>query len=279
MRRLIIVFFLINATHYLFAQKSEDVYGADSSTTTASNASRPAYLDITYGISYSSFRDFATSPLFYVGNPHYIAVSHIDVDSKRESSFRLSYSFGNFNHSAAQNEAVSTVNSIAVNYLELFEFRKISSSKFNLKLGGQLNSTANLRDNAVLGNNSDGFEVISTLFGAVKGTLDMSGKQGKRKRNLACGLNIGLINSSYRNGFIYTRQSPLLNRDHINDGYEFRFFSGYRINSTVAYTAWLQNGNAIQLSYVWDIYQTGGNQDQLEMAAHLLTLSILFNLK
>ena len=246
---------------------------------TGLKVSRPAYLDISLGIQHATFRDFATSPLFYAGRPIYVALSHIDMDRQRESSFRLSYSFAIFESQIERNKAQSKVNTFTANYLELFELPNISSPKFNIKWGGQLNAIANIRKNKAFGNNSDGFEVIATLFGSIKGTLDLSTKQNKPKRNLSIGLHIGLINSSYRNGFIYTRQAPLLNQDNINDGYEFRFFSGYRMNSSLDYSFWLKNGNAVQLSYHWDAYQTGSNQERFEMAIHLLKLSLLFNLK
>ena len=277
MKKIFIVLLLLHATLYIFAQ---DIAGVQDGINTeiVSKKSRPAYIDITVGIQFSTFRDFATSPLFYDGTPIFVSLSHIDMDANRESGFRLSYAFGSFESEVEHNVAMSKVRTVAINYVELFELHRYSNSKFNLKLGGQVNAIANIRDNESFGNNSDGFEVIANLFGSIKGTLDISRDQGRPKKNLAFGLHIGLINTSYRNGFIYTRQSPLLNQDNINDGYAFQFFKGYRINSSLDYSFWLKNGNAVQLSYWWDIYKTGG-ADTYEMAAHLLKLSLLFNLK
>lgn len=277
MKKIFIVLLLLHASLHIFSQNIEGIQDSIN-TETFSKKSRPAYLDIAVGMQFSTFRDFATSPLFYEGNPIYVSLSHIDMDAKRESGFRLSYAFGNFESQLEENNAVSKVNTLAINYIELFELRRFSSSKFNLKLGGQVNAIANIRDNESFGNNSEGFEVIANLFGSVKGTLDMRRNQGKPKKNLALGLHLGLVNTSCRNGFIYTRQAPLLNEDNINSGYVFRFFSGYRINSSLDYNFWLKNGNAVQLSYWWGVYKTGG-ADYFEMATHLLKLSLLFNLK
>lgn len=47
--------------------------------------SRPAYLKVAVGFNSSSFRDFATSPLFYLGKPFYTALSHLDMNEKRDS--------------------------------------------------------------------------------------------------------------------------------------------------------------------------------------------------
>lgn len=258
----------------MIAQKMEDPRDRGK-LKTLSKKTRPSYLDIEFGIQISTFRDFASSPLFYEGRPIYLALSQLELNAKRESAFRLSYSSGKFGSESSNGQ--SKVKVFALNYLELFELSSINSPKFNLKWGGQFNTSANLRNNEAFGNNSDGFEALATLFASIKGSLDISSNQPKAKHNLAFGLHLGLINTSYRNGFIYTRQAPLLNQDNINYGYELHFFSGYRINTTLDYSFWLKNGNALQLSYRWDIYKTG-KYDPIEMATHLLKLSLLFKL-
>ena len=240
---------------------------------------RPAYLDISVGVQYATFRDFATSPLFYAGNPIYIALSHTDFDAERTSAIQFSYTFGNLKNEDSRIQQLSNIHVFALNYKELFPLSKLNTTKFNFKFGGQFNSKVIIRDNDALGNNSDGFDIIGTLFGSAEGILDLTGGKKMRQRNLAVGLDVGLINSVYRNGFIYSRQSPLLNQDNINDGYEFRVFSGYRIQSSIVYSTWLKNGNALQLAYDWDVFNTGGDFDEFEMASHLLSLSLLFRLK
>ena len=253
---------------------------------------RPAYLNIGFGLNISNFRDFATSPLIYSGKPLYASLAHIDIDDKRESHFIVSYAFGKYRNNFNQHEMISDVNTISLNYLELFQIQKFSNSKFNFKAGGQLNSTVNFRNNEQLFNNSDGVDIISTLFGSVKATLHLSRKverhikfliinyiAKKRVRKLSYTLNIGLVNSSYRNGFAYTNPSAPLNEDKFFAEYQFRIFSGVRLSSTLDYTVYLNNKNAIQLSYLWDAYKTGENHGQFEMAAHVFKCSLLFSLK
>ncbi len=277
MKKLLLILIGLLAVSCLFAQNHIGVK-TDVGLFTTANTSRPAYLGIAVGVQYSMFRDFATSPLFYTGTPTHIALSHTDFNDKRASSFQFAYAFGNFKSNTIQEVAVSKVDIFSINYLELFELSGLSNSRINLKIGGQFNTVVNIRDNEALGNNSDGFEVISTLFGAIKSTIHLNRNPNKSRNDLAFGVNIGLINSAYRNGFIYTRHSPLLNQDDINEGYAFQVFSGYRLNSTVAYTAWLQNGNALQLSYHWDMYHTGNRQAAFEMATHLFNCTLLFHL-
>lgn len=254
--------------------------------------SRPAYLSIALGLNISNFRDFATSPLIYSGRPFYTSLSHIDLDEKRESNLSLSYAFGTYKTDFNKHTSESKVHTVSLNYLELFALKKISRSKTNIKIGGQLNSTVNFRDNSELFNNSEGLDVISTLFGSAKATFDLSRteekqlkflfidyKVDKRIRHLSYMVNIGLINSSYRNGFAYTPPSVPLNEDDFFAGYEFQIFRGFRLNTSLDYTIFLHNKNAIQFSYIWDAYTTGGHHDNFEMAAHILKFSLLFGLK
>ncbi len=253
---------------------------------------RPAYIDIAAGLNISSFRDFATSPLTYSGKPFYTSLAHIDWDEKRESHIMLSYSFGKYENNFNQHISESRVHTVSINYLELFELKKLSSSRVNFKWGAQLNSTANIRKNEDLFNNSDGVDVISTLFGSAKATLDLSrtGEKQKmflfinytaqkRKRSLSYTFNVGIVNSSFRNGFAYTSPSAPLNDDDFFAGYDLQLFKGFRLNSALNYTVYLHNKNAFQFSYIWDAYSTGGHHDNFEMTAHILKFSLLFGLK
>lgn len=243
---------------------------------------RPAYLNIAMGLNISSFRDFATSPLTYTGNPIHTALTHVDMDDSRESHFTPSYSFGTYKSNYNQHSSESEVKTVSINYLELYQIRKLSSPMFNFKIGGQFNATANHRENSELFNNSEGVDVIATLFGSAKATLGLrcgEEKNGKPKQTLSYSIHVGLVNSSYRNGFAYISPSAPLNNDEFFAGYEFRIFKGFRMNSRLDYTFFLRNRNAIQLGYSWDAYRTGGHHDNFEMATHSLQFSLLFNLK
>lgn len=259
---------------------------------TEKKVNRPAYLNIALGLNISNFRDFATSPLIYSGKPIYTALSHVDMDEKRESHFTFSYSIGKYKSNFNRHASESTVNTFSFNYLELFQLKKLSSSKLNLKIGGQLNTTVNHRENTELFNNSEAVEIITTLFGSAKATMDLSRledknkkilfikyKASKRKRTLSYTFNVGVVNSSYRNGFAYTSPSAPLNDDDFFAGYKWQLFKGFRLNSALDYTVYLHNKNAIQFSYIWDAYRTGGAHDHFEMATHIFKLSLLFGLK
>lgn len=246
----------------------------------------PAYIEITAGISSSSFRDFATSPLVYNGSPLFLSLSYLKADDKRESEIGLSYSTGKYTYKYY----LSQVKTISLSYSKLFMVQKLSSEKLNLKLGGLLISTYNLRHNQYFINNDIGSEIFTNLMGSVKLTKDISRneikshkflflkyKSNPRIRQLSYMMNVGLVNSTYRNGYAYTNQSKVLNDYNRFDNYQFKLFSGFRISSELNYTVFMKNKNAIQISYLWDAYKTGGELDKFEMAHHTFKLSLLFN--
>ncbi|WP_273567591.1 hypothetical protein [Maribacter halichondriae] len=215
------------------------------------------------------------------------------MDKERETERGSALSIGFFGNNFNDHFSQSIVISPSLYYSELYKLKKISSEKFNIKAGGMINLTANVRINPDLNNNAVGYELIPTLFGSAKGTLDVSRKVDKdkkflffryralkRTKKLALRLNVGLINSSYRNGYVYSGQSFLLNDSRLFDGYEFKVFSGFRMSSSLDYTLHSRkNKNAVQISYVWDAYKTGGNLDKFEMAQHALRFTLLFNTK
>ncbi len=250
----------------------------------------PNYIGITTGFGSANLRDFATSPLIYKGNPFYLSLSTIRFNNKRESESAFAFTFGNYSSIFNNHSAISTVYTFSLSHSELFQLNKWSSDKWNVKIGGLLNTTANLRVNPSFMNNDFGYEIIPTLFGSVKVTRDISRFKTKNKkflfikyqlkpksRNLAFKLNVGLINSEYRNGFIYASQSYILNDPKAFDDYEFKIFSGFRMGTVLDYTIALKNKNKIQFSYLWDAYKTGGDINKFEMAQHMLKFTLLFN--
>jgi len=251
---------------------------------------RPTYISVTTGMSLSNFRDFATSPLVYNGVSGYISLSHIKSDQQRESEIGFSYSSGIYNNIFNNHSTISKVRTASIYYSKLYQLSKLSSEKLNVKIGGLFNTTGNFRINGDLNNNAYGFEFSPTLMGSVKITKDISRKEDKNKkflfikyklkqktRDLAFRFNVGLINSSFRNGFVYSGQSGIINEPNVFDDYQFKLFSGFRMSSALDYTVSLKNKNKIQLSYLWGAYKTGGDLDKFEMAHHTIKFTLLFN--
>lgn len=255
---------------------------------------RTAYRGITHGgLGVGSLRDFATSPLTYTGVSILTGGFKLSIDEQRETEYGAPISVGLFANSFNEHASLSTVFSFSPYYSELYELASLSSDKLNIKVGGMLQATTIIRINPTLLNNSVGAEIIPTLFGSIKGTMDVSRNVNKdkkfiffkyslekRKKSLAFRLNTGLVNASYRNGFVYSGQSALVNNPQVFDDYTLRVFSGFRMSSSLDYTLYSRKTtNAVQISYVWDALQTGGDADTFEMAQHGIKLTLLFNTK
>ncbi|MEM6299492.1 MAG: hypothetical protein AAF740_12460 [Bacteroidota bacterium] len=253
---------------------------------------RPTYFILSSGLSSGSFRDFATSPLVYSGIGLNSFGVRNRVDERRESELGLSYTLGGYSAGSSENTTTASVQTFRFFYRQLYQIRRFSSEKWNLKAGGQLNFAANIRQNFFLLNNSVGIEFFPTVFGSVKLTRDVSRKKEKRgkfllfnyhlkprKRELSFRFDAGLVNSTYRNGFVYIGQSFLLNEFDLFDGYEFKIFSGLRLNTALDYTRYLKNGNAMRWSYTWELFRTAQTPDRFEMGLHSIRFALLFNTK
>lgn len=247
------------------------------------------YYGIGYGRNHSYFTDFATSPLSYAGVANQFSLARIKESYLREIEYGITYDLGTYRSDVNNHRTASNVKRVELVYSHLFRIGLLQSKGINTKVGILLASNANLRINESLLNNGVGIEMFGTLFGSIKLTKDISRKTEKnrrflfwkyklrpRKRTLSFRLNVGLVNSSFRNGYAYSGQSGILNSDKIFDEYELKL-SGFRIGSSLNYTRYLQNKNAVRFSYVWDAYKTGGKINIFQMAHHTLKITLLFN--
>ncbi|WKN40561.1 hypothetical protein [Tunicatimonas pelagia] len=239
---------------------------------------RPAYIGVNVGTNRIKFRDFATSPLFYEGWTTYVGASWLKADRYRESEAALTYSFGNPKTDFNENATSSNFNRFELFYSQLYQVGAWSNSNFTTKVGGMFNTTGNLRANPKLGNNALGLEAFPTLFFSFKLTKEMSGSaKNARRQNLSLRVNTGIINAAYRNGYIYyPGQGTEVNEPNTFENYELNV-SGFRASTGLDYTRYLRNKNALQISYIWDTYHTGGDLDRFEMANHTLKFALLFN--
>lgn len=249
---------------------------------------RPTWIELSYGMSQTSYRDLATSPLFYSGILQSVGVGNIVSNQRRYSDFGVRFAFG----STSAPFANSSVFAFSTYYSRLYQLPSLSSKRWNFKVGGMLNVTGNTRSNASLGNSGLGVELFGNLFASGQVEWDISRKETKhkkflfikftmpqRQRTLAYRLNLGLVNTNFRNGYSYLGQSSIVNDPVAFDGYEFNFFSGFRASSSLSYTAYLRNRNGFRIGYLWDAYSTGGDRDRFVMAHHLIQFSFLFNTK
>lgn len=260
-------------------------------TTSKRKEKRPVFIDLSYGGSYFSFRDFATSPLFYHGIAGDLGLFRYSSDEKRESHMGFIIGYGVGSVLNVQRNTSASLGYLNIIHTELYKLPVNAGDKWQFKGGGMLNLTGNYRLNNSLFNNSFGLEAMGTLFGSLKAGYDLSRLRKKvidlklfkinlipRKRELFLQLNLGLFNATYRNGYAYTEQSALINDYTYIVDHSLKLFHGYRLNSSVEYKIHLHNKNIIKLSYLWDAYHTGKETDELEMARHHFMISFLFKM-
>ena len=271
---------------HLFAQET-------SEPTTQEKYVRPKFYELGLGFNISRFRDFATSPLNYVGGAGEFVVGTLRRDESQEVNFSFRLSSGTY--VSAGNSLESTVaiaNAAFINYSRLYQIKSLSSDKWNFKVGGKIDLTGNIRQNPSLLNNSTGIEAFQTFFASAKVTKDISRttlkvkkflfiryKRYPQRRELSFQLNPSLINSTYRNGYAYISQASVIGSEDPFSDYKFSVFSGFRINTALDYTRYLTNGNGIKLSYLWDAYKTGGSLPRFEMSHHMFQVALLFKVK
>ena len=274
------------------AQDTAIVQVNDSRSTLESIQKLPIsknYVELGLGLASGKFRDFATSPLFYSGTQVGINLA-VKLEKKtHETYYGLNYSIGNYSNITGSSYTSSLANVFGVYYQRLIVLKQLSNSKWKYKAGGQFNATGTYRYNPSLQNNSVGTEMVNTLFISGKVSRDVSRTLDKNKkflfmkyhlkprtRSLSFQLNVGVINNNFRNGYAYIEQSSVVNNPKTFGGLEYHWFEGFRMSSSLDYTIHLQNANAVQISYLWDAFHTGGDVNRYEMGIHTIRFSILF---
>lgn len=253
---------------------------------------RPLYINMTAGNGLSYYNDFATSALTYMGFPLYLSGSLLRSDHLRESELGFGLTEGSTCIALAGDDVYSSsFENIELFYNQLYKIGLLSFERLNFKLGWKFDNAIIVRSNSSLLNNANGAEIFPSLMGSLKVTADLSRRKTIEKkfmfiryklypvkRDISFGMNIGIVNCVYRNKFSYTGQSALLNDSQLFDNYQFNMFTGFRASTSLDYTVFLNNKNALRCSYVWDVYKTGKQIETFQLANHSLRVSLLFNL-
>lgn len=248
------------------------------------------FIKVGAGFNAIKFRDMATSPLFYQGSLKHVEVGLMKIKNGKERDLNFSFSTGNASNTTNNHTSSSTVSLYNLNYSKLYPVFR--SDKVNIKAGGQLSNTFQLRNNPSFQNNASGIDIFSTLFASGKFSWNISNEREKRarflfipmnfkarKRELSFHMKVALMNNTYRNGYAYSTNSAILNKPNVFDDYQLKTFSGFRVGSELNYTVFLKNNNAFRLGYEFDAYKTGGDLDKFAIANHKLKFTLLFKTK
>lgn len=239
---------------------------------------KKSYLEFSLGISKISFTDFSTSPLTYSGNPFLVSLEHTDISNKRQSSIRFSGAFGNFINDFNNQTSTSSFAAYEISYVELYHLDFLSSNKTHTKIGGHFNGLAIQRNNPSLLNSSKGIDVFANLFGTIQTSFKFKNKSGDYN-SLLFQIDIGTVNTSYRNGFTNVNQSSVLNDENFFEGYQLNFFDDSRFKANISYVWQLQSKNGLELSYNYEILKTNQIAHNFRMRSHQLRFVFHFLLK
>jgi len=288
MKNKIVIFLILLSIVSISTAQEQD----SSMTNREMRKQRPRYIEIGIGASMSSFRDLATSPLIYSSFSSSYSVAYLRQDLRRETKYNIRIIRGTFVVGFNDIGTQSSASIMDLSFSKLYAIDKISNEKWNFKAGVLVDLAVDMRTNESLQNNASGIDVFFNIMGSGKVTRDISRKTSKqkkflwinynlqpRKRDLSFRLNLGLLNSHFRNPYVYSGQASVVNKTALLDGYEYKAFSGLRFSTELNYTIYLKNKNAIMFSYIWDGYRTGGDLDQYGVAIHVLKFALLFNTK
>lgn len=248
---------------------------------------------------YTLFRDFATSPLFYRGGGVSFGYGWLNTNANRERLVELDFS-GNITTSKTPKSNYFQTSSTAfffsisgyVHYLHTV--KKFSSAKTNVRLGGAVINTQNIRINPSLMNAAAGLESIANLMFLAKVNQDISRNNARSfklwfikkelqpvKRNISFQLNAGVLNFNKRPGYAYVYDSELDGSNSnglswILDSYKWSL-NGWRFGTRIEFSKYRASGNGRKWAYLWDIAHAPGRYEPFQMAMHRIQYTLIIN--
>jgi hypothetical protein len=255
-----------------------------------SSSQESHYIETGFTGCVSTFRDMATSPLYYTGQMAGYTGGWHAIKEGRERSVQLTYLSGSHTSNFNNTSNISSFTGIDLLIRHLYSVG--SYHNISAGIGGTILSTTNMRSNKSLMNNSFGLENISNLMLSGKLSADISrNKPGvinlgifnirlnPAKRFISFTLNAGILNFNYRPGYAYN-YLPEVNGVKMNNFKDFKLsLNGYRINTLLSFSRELKNKNIIKASYQYDLYKAPGRYEPFSHGRHSVRLALMFNYK
>nr|WP_299205416.1 hypothetical protein [uncultured Brumimicrobium sp.] len=259
------------------------------------------YTLLSVGLTHSTYRDFATSPLFYSGLGLDLNAAWLKRADKKEGIFEIGLGISAHSPRVPQSNYIqpgglSGFAHLRLFYQRLWKIDALSNAKNNTKIGGAIIITQNVRGNPALQNNAMGLENFTNLMSSAQWTRDISRTEEKQvnlwlfkptfkpvKRDLRFLMNVGVLNFNYRPGYAYTYDSEINGTETGPVAWAFSNYkwslNGFRLKTQLEYIKYLPNGNARSLSYVWEAAHAPGKHEAFQMASHRIQYTIHFHTK
>ncbi len=253
------------------------------------------------GANLTTFRDFATSPLFYTGPGISLGLGQLWLADDRETTWMTDLNLAATRSQPPESSYFPT-NSRAwfangrIYTHHLRRIEKFSIGQTQFMAGGAFVADFNGRLNEGLGNAAGGIEALVNLMAVAKLHRDVSRKEAKTlnfwlfkptykpaKRSLDFRLNVGMVNLNYRPGYAFLNDTELdgvsePGLDWLLSDYAWKL-NGWRLGTCLDYTVFKNAYHALRLSYQWDAVHAPGRFEAFQMAAHTLRFTLLFNTK
>jgi hypothetical protein len=253
----------------------------------------------TTGLSMLTFRDFATSPLFYRGGGLNLAYGRLNQKSHREFYYEFDFLAANTSALAPESNYFQTNTgslyfSLSGYYHYLHVIKALSTEKNRLMLGAAYVSTQNIRLNQQFQNAAAGLENIMNLMISARYTRDFSRKESKElqyyklkiklprvQRSISFQLNTGLLNFNRRPGYAYVYSNAWdgSNTNGLNwilEEYKLSM-NGWRFGTRLEFLRKAENRNTRRIAYIWDIAHVPGRFDVFQMAIHRLQFTTIIH--
>ena len=285
---------------FLFGFKAS-AQNTDSLYRTENDPSINYYTQLSLGMVKPLYRDFATSPLFYSGMGINLNTARLKRSDLRERIFDVGLGF---NVMAAkvpesnfiQSGASAMFGHLDLYYHELWKIKALSDKNYNLKVGGALVVSQNIRLNQSLQNNAVGLENISNLMASAQVTRDVSRRKTKQlnllifkptlqavKRDLRLLVNVGVLNLNFRPGYAYSYDSEMIGTETNPVTWAFSNYkwslNGWRAQTQLEFITYLPNGNARSIAYIWEAAHAPGKHEAFQMASHRIQFTLHFHTK
>lgn len=243
----------------------------------------------------STYRDLATSPLYYTGYGLSLGLGWDWKKKQSESSVFFDLS-GSILRSVSPES--NLIPSITRSYMASANFfteylRRIplQNNRWRLFLGGSSNLSLPFRYNPSLGNSALGADPLLNLMGAGRVRFDVSRKEERTfsfwfisrqlvpvRRYFQLDLHAGLFNFNYRPGYAYTYDASIQGNDtrllnYYFDNYKWSL-NGWRIQTRLSFFRESQTGNGFQLFYAWEATVAKGRFEPLALAIHKIGIRL-----
>ena len=285
---------------FLFGFKAS-AQNTDSLYRTENDPSINYYTQLSLGMVKPLYRDFATSPLFYSGMGINLNTARLKRSDLRERIFDVGLGFNVMSAKVPESNFIQSGASAMFGHLdfyyhELWKIKALSDKNYNLKVGGALVVSQNVRFNQSLQNNAVGLENISNLMASAQVTRDVSRRKTKQlnllifkptfqavKRDLRLLVNVGVLNLNFRPGYAYSYDSEMIGTETNPVTWAFSNYkwslNGWRAQTQLEFITYLPNGNARSIAYIWEAAHAPGKHEAFQMASHRIQFTLHFHTK